>query len=325
MAPLFPTADRIARFRADFEALAGSGENLLALAVSGGPDSLALLLLAMAALPGHVRAATVDHGLRPESAAEALMVRGVCERLGCPHSTLRINVLRTGEGLQAEARAARYRALAEWAKAEGIARLATAHHLDDQAETLLMRLRRGSGVAGLAGIRPSRCEGGIELLRPLLGWSKAELVAIVEEAGLVPADDPSNRDLRFDRTAARRLLEEGGFLAPAALARTAAALREAEEALAWTAERLWAERAVPQPAALIVDPAGLPAELKRRLLARALAELAPDALPRGEEISRLLAAIDRGEVATLAGVKCSTNEAGWRFEPAPPRRPITPA
>ena len=145
MPPLAPAPQFVARFRSDLEALAGSQPERLGLAVSGGPDSLALLLLAAAALPGRIAVATVDHGLRPESGLEALHVENICDRLGCPHRILSAEMAGGRDGLQAEAREARYSALAGWAAAEGIAQLATAHHADDQAETLLMRLQRGSG------------------------------------------------------------------------------------------------------------------------------------------------------------------------------------
>ncbi|MEO7247763.1 MAG: tRNA lysidine(34) synthetase TilS, partial [Novosphingobium sp.] len=162
--------------------------------MSGGPDSLALLLLAHELMPDRIAAATVDHGLRAESAAEADMVAQVCANMGVPHEILRVAV--AGGNVQAEARAARYAALAEWLDRKELAALVTAHHADDQAETLIMRLNRGSGVAGLAGTRAvGRVPGSGEktmqaLLRPLLGWRKAELAGIVGTAGLVAAQDP---------------------------------------------------------------------------------------------------------------------------------------
>jgi tRNA(Ile)-lysidine synthase len=194
-----PPPDLVSRFRLDLEAVAGAEPGRLALAVSGGPDSLALLLLAHAALPEQVEAATVDHGLRKESAVEALHVEDICGRLGCPHNILEVTVPDGPAGLQGEARAARYAALAAWAERRSLTHLATAHHADDQAETILMRLQRGSGVAGLSGIRPLRRDGSLTILRPLLSWSKSELVHIVGDAAIEPVDDPSNRDSRFDR------------------------------------------------------------------------------------------------------------------------------
>ena len=149
--------------------------------------------MAQAALPGQIAAATVDHGLRAESAGEAAMVAEFCGELGVPHATLAVTL--APGNLQAEARAARYAALAGWMAEQGLSALATAHHADDQAETLLLRLGRGSGVAGLAGVRASGTVPGtnLALLRPLLGWRRAELAAVVAAAGMTAVQDPSNR------------------------------------------------------------------------------------------------------------------------------------
>ncbi|HYD11365.1 MAG TPA: tRNA lysidine(34) synthetase TilS [Allosphingosinicella sp.] len=309
--------ERTARFRADLAALAGPAPAAFGVAVSGGPDSLALLLLAEAAFPGRIEAATVDHGLRPESAAEAALVAEICAARAIPHATL------TGppvEGnVQAGARALRYELLGGWARERGLGFVLTAHHRDDQAETLLMRLQRGAGLAGLAGIRPRAEIGGLTVFRPLLGWSRAELAAIVAGAGLVPVEDPSNRDERYDRARLRRQLGGADWLDAAALARSAAALEEAEEALDWTVGQLIAERVEPVLDGLSFDAAGLPPELRRRALLRLLALLVPADPPRGEAVTRLLAALDAGEVATLAGVRCQGGPV-WQLAPAPPRR-----
>lgn len=319
MAPLSLHPDQVDRFRRDLEAVAGALPDRLGVAVSGGPDSLALLLLAHFALPGRVEAATADHGLRPESAGEARTVADLCGCLGIPHATLAVTVPDSPAGLQAAAREARYEALEAWAAPRALPSIATAHHADDQAETLLMRLQRGAGLSGLAGIRPARPLGAIRLLRPLLGWTKAELVALAAAAGLTPADDPSNRDPRFDRARVRAFLAASPELDPAAIARSAAALGEAEQALAWAADRLWQERAATEAGTLTLDPRDLPPELQRRLLARALAGFTLAPPPRGDALTRLLAALARGETATLAGVKCTGGPA-WTFAPAPPRR-----
>jgi tRNA(Ile)-lysidine synthase len=309
--------ERTQRFRADLGALAGPSPGRFGLAVSGGPDSLALLLLAEAAFPGAFEAATVDHGLRPEAAAEASFVHDICTARGIPHTTL------TGppiEGnVQAGARALRYRLLGAWARDRGLAFILTAHQQDDQAETLLMRLQRGAGLAGLAGIRPRAEIEGLIVLRPLLGWRRIELAAIVADAGVVPVEDPGNVDDRYDRARLRKRLADTDWLDAPALARSAAALGEAEAALDWTAEQLIAERTEATRDGLSLDAAGLPAELLRRILVRLLALLVPAAPPRGEEVGRLLAALEAGETATLAGVKC-TGGPVWRLSPAPPRR-----
>lgn len=315
--------DLVARFRRDLEAVAGGAPEPFALAVSGGPDSLALLLLAHAALPGRVSVATVDHGLRSGSAAEAQAVARLCEEIEVPHAILRARVEAAGEGLQAAAREARYSALAAWMDDRGLSLLLTAHHSDDQAETLLMRLNRGSGVAGLAGVRAAGAMPGsggrLRVARPLLGWRRSELDSIVAAAGVEPARDPSNADERFDRARLRRRLAEAPCLDPAALARSAALLAEAEAALDWTAATLLEARAEAKGKVVTLRPEGLPSELVRRLVLRCLDRLAPGSRPRGEALAGFIARLEAGGAATLCGVKGQGGDT-WRFEPAPPRR-----
>jgi tRNA(Ile)-lysidine synthase len=309
--------EQVELFRRDLRALAGSAPASFGVAVSGGPDSLALLLLAEAAFPGQVEAATVDHRLRPESAAEAASVHDLCIGRGIAHATLTGPTIHGN--LQAGARALRYRVLAAWARERGLAFLLTAHHQDDQAETLLMRLQRGAGLAGLAGIRPRAGIEGVEVLRPLLGWRRVALAGIVAETGLTPVEDPSNQDDRFDRARLRRRLADTDWLDAPSLARSAGALLEAEAALDWTVEQLIAERTEGGANGLTFNASELPPELRRRALLRLLALLVPADPPRGEAVQRLLAALDAGETATLAGVKCEGG-AIWRLSPAPPRR-----
>ena len=318
-----PVQDLISRFRIDLEAVAGAEPGQMGIAVSGGPDSLALLLLAQAAFPGRIAAATVDHGLRPESGAEAEAVARLCRDIEVPHRILAARVEAAGEGLQAAARAARYVALAGWMEKEGLSLLLTAHHADDQAETLLMRLNRGSGVAGLAGVRAAGdvpgSGGRLRLCRPLLGWRRSELQAMVEAAAVEAVRDPSNEDERFDRARLRRRLAEAPWLDPGALTRSAALLAEAEAALEWTAGPLFAARAESADGAVLLRPNGLPGELLRRLVLRCLRQIAPEARPRGEALAAFIARLERGEAATLCEVKGTGGET-WRFEPAPPRR-----
>lgn len=328
MRSLEPPREQLDRFRAAVECLAGAPERL-GLAVSGGADSLALLLLAAAAFPGRVEAATVDHGLRLESTLEALHVEDICERAGCPHTILSVSVPDGAAGLQAEARTARYTALAGWAEARGIGHLATAHHLDDQAETLLMRLQRGSGLAGLSAIRPVRQQGDLLIVRPLLSWTKAELVHLVSRAGIEPVEDPSNQDLRFDRTAIRRFLSANPQFSPQRLARTAAAAREADEALDWAADQLAEDRITSAGGEWRIDPAGLPRELKRRLLVRAIvfireAHAIEPPWSGSEDVEGLLSALESDGAATLAGIMARGGLC-WHLRPAPPRRPTRSA
>ncbi|MEY2883493.1 MAG: tRNA lysidine(34) synthetase TilS [Pseudomonadota bacterium] len=292
----------------------------LAVAVSGGPDSMALLWLAQQAWPERVTALTVDHGLRSESAAEAAMVARVCADAGIPHTTLAWDGPKPAQGVPAAARHARYALMADRCAAQGVPLLLTAHHADDQAETLLMRLARGSGSAGLAGIRAARpLTDDVTLLRPLLAVRRAELAAVLAASGWPSVDDPSNRDPHYTRTHARALLAAADWLDVPAAAAAAAHLAEVEAALAWTADRAWAGRADCTSTAILLDVAGLPPELARRLIRRALAALAPENTPRGPEIARLQALLAAGGRATLAGIKIESGPV-WRFRLAPPRR-----
>ena len=315
-----PSPEQTERFRRDLEAVAGARPERLGIAVSGGPDSLAMLLLANSAFPGGVEAATVDHRLRPESAGEARFVASLCAELGVPHAVL-TGAPAAGAGPQAQARALRYRLLGEWAEGRGIDAVATAHHMDDQAETVLMRLARGAGTAGLAAVRARRADGAMTVLRPLLGWRREELSAIVREAGIEPVDDPSNRSGAYDRTRFRALLAGNDILPPPRLAASAAHLAEAEEALAWAADREWAARAAREGDAVTLDPTGLPPELLRRLAARAIDEVRGDRDWRRDGLSSALGQLLGGGRVTLAGVQLSGG-ARWRFEPEPPRRTV---
>jgi tRNA(Ile)-lysidine synthase len=301
-----------------------------AVAVSGGPDSLALLILAHSAFGERVRVLTVDHSLRADSADEAVAVADYAASLGVPHVTLPWTGPKPTANLQAAARDARYALMADWCAANGVAWLATAHHRDDAAETLLLRLARGSGVGGLGGIRLRRDLGhGVTLIRPLLGASKVDLAAIAAAAGWTVADDPSNRADRFDRTRARRTLAATPWLDPARLAASAAHLADAEAALNWTARQVWAAQAVVTADSVVVyATANLPHEVARRLLVRAVLTLAPSAVPRGSAVERVLLALASGWPATLAGVSIvlygESTTPGWLFRLAPPRRKTAP-
>ena len=314
-----PSPDQIDRFRRDLEALTGAPPERLAVAVSGGPDSLALLLLAQAALSRRVEAATVDHGLRAGNAAEARFVAGLCAGIGVPHAILTAEAPVAGASMQAQARALRYRLLGDWAARIGALWLATGHHIDDQAETVLMRLARGSGLAGLAGVRARREEPPVTIVRPLLGWRKAELAALVAEAGIAAVDDPSNRSEAHDRTRFRALLGANQILPAPRLAAAAAHLAEAEEALEWAAEREWRIRARREGEAVLLEPSALPPEIVRRLAARAIDEVRGDGAWRRDRLADAIAAVAAGRRATLAGVLIGPGPT-WRFEPAPARR-----
>ena len=295
-------------------ALIGETPGRFAVAVSGGPDSLALLLLAHAAYGAKIVALTVDHGLRRGSADEAAMVAGVCGARGIAHATLVWQGDKPTANMQAAAREARYALMTDYCAAHDIAWLATAHHADDQAETLLLRLARGSGMGGLSGIRARRALGnGVMLLRPLLGERRATLRALVEAAGLEPVDDPANRLTAYDRTAARALLAANAWLDASRLAAAAGHLADAEAALAWAADLAWDSRVEATAAEILIDAAGLPGELRRRLVVRALAHFG--VAPRGPGVDRLIFRLTAGESATLGGVQGRGGDK-WTFRRA---------
>lgn len=317
-----PAADEalLKRFADELDRLwpeGGRPESRLGLAVSGGPDSLAMLLLADAAIPGRFEVATVDHGLRPESAAECAMVAAVCAARGIACATLPVRV--ADGNLQAAAREARYAALTGWASSRGLTAVATAHHADDQAETLLMRLNRGSGVAGLAGVRERSwlAHSEIALVRPLLAFRRAELAEVVAASGLAPVRDPSNTDDRFDRARIRKAIAESDWLDPLALAASAANLAAADEALEWAAGREWNER-VAGSGDRIRYRRLAPKAVAMRVIARIIADFGGKA--RGQDLARLLARLEAGDGGNLGGVLARAEEGEWVFEAEPSRR-----
>jgi tRNA(Ile)-lysidine synthase len=320
-----PEQPDVERFRNDLDRLVRP-DVPIGLAVSGGPDSLALLLLASAARPGGIEAATVDHALRKESRAEAEMVSGLCESLGVSHTILTAEWNKTPEtAIQERARAARYGLLGAWASERGLRALVTAHHLDDQAETLFMRLARGAGITGLAGmlqIAPTP-GGAVPLVRPLLGWRRSELEQVCTLAGLDPAADPSNEDERFERVRMRRALAGADWLDPRAIALSAANLAQADAALRWSTSQVWNRHVDEQPNAISLQPDGIPREIRRRLIRRAVLKLAREGGGmeiRGRELDRLLQVLASGGKATLRGVLCAGGGGVWRFSPAPGRQ-----
>ncbi len=209
--------------------LAGIDPASLAVAVSGGGDSMALLHL-LAARDTGIRAVTVDHGLRAESAAEAAMVAEVCAGLGIEHTTLCWHDHEHGGNLQARARAARLRLMSGWAAGAGVRHIALAHTQDDQAETVLLRLMRGSGVDGLSGMAAMRRDGAVTWLRPLLGVRRAALRDYLRARAVGWVEDPSNRDRHYARVRVREAIGELG-LDVARLSATADHMRAARMVL----------------------------------------------------------------------------------------------
>jgi len=204
-------AEEFAAWMAACVSEGGEGLTSIAVAVSGGADSMALCLLAdeWASLRNiKLHALSVDHGLRRESAAEAAQVGQWLGQRGIAH-----HILQWREGqerdsaVQARARAARYRLMADWSKAHATRHLLVAHHMEDQAETVLMRLSKGSGLMGLAGMAPSHETEGVTVLRPLLKTSKARLRVTLQTVGQDWIEDPSNRNPVFERVRTRGVLD----------------------------------------------------------------------------------------------------------------------
>jgi tRNA(Ile)-lysidine synthase len=325
----------------------------LLLAVSGGPDSIALMVLAArwrAALKRgpQLVAVTIDHRLRAESAREARAVKQLAGRLRIRHRTMRWTGDKPATGLQEAARAARYRLLAVAARAARAGHILTAHTLDDQAETVLLRMARGSGLTGLAAMaresiligqtRASlRRAAPLLLVRPLLDLPKARLLATLD-AGLVSfCDDPSNRDPRFTRARLRELMPvlAGEGLDAKRLALLARRLRRAEATIEFAVGV--AAVAVSDAAWTYGDPIlldaekfnRLPAEVALRVLGRAIVHSAgelPLRLGRLEVLYDMLAQADRAPPRhnrlrrTLAGALITLAGGRLTIERAPPRQ-----
>ncbi len=304
--------------RAVAAALAPFAGRPVGLAVSGGSDSVALLHLAAAVGVAPLAVVTVDHGLRPEARAEAEAVGRAAAALGLPHD-VRSWEHRAGGNLQDSARRARMTLIADWAAAKGIAAVALGHTLDDQAETLLMRLARGSGVDGLAGMAARREALGVTWLRPLLGERRAALRAWLAARGIGWVEDPSNDDTRFERVKARRAL---AVLAPlgidaARLAETAARLGAARAALGRIAADV-ARAAITVEAGDVVVAGGVweaaSGETRHRLLAHAIRWIGRgDYPPRRAGLDRVEAALASGRASTCAGTRVAPTDAGFRI------------
>ena len=287
----------------------------IAVAVSGGADSLALALLLhewAQPLGGHVTALTVDHGLRPEAAAEARFVARTLKPHGLAQHTLRRRGAKPEANISAVLRRARYDLLSRCCARRGLLHLALGHHLDDQAETFLLRLGRGSGVDGLAAMSPIVELPALRLLRPLLGLPKARLEATLRARGLSWVEDPTNRDPAQARARMRQLMPgfAGEGLTAARLAATARHLGRARAALEFELARVLARAVILDPAGFAwIDPAPLaaaPVELGQRLLARVLttvggAEYGPRREPLERLHSRISAGLSAG--ATLGGCR----------------------
>jgi tRNA(Ile)-lysidine synthase len=291
------------------------GVPAIILAVSGGPDSIALMWLAARwrrtlGRGPRLIAVTVDHGLRPEAAREARDVKRLARTLDLPHRTMRWTGAKPKTGLPAAARSARYRLLAQAARANGATHILTAHTRDDQAETLLMRLVRGSGIAGLAAMARQSERDGVLLARPFLQVAKSQLMATLDKAKIGFAEDPTNHDTNFTRPRIRAVMP----------------------VLAEGAERYVAlsDREAPHPGFDAKAFAAMPEEIRLRLLLRAIDRIGHEGPAELGKVEALLAALDRAGATkttgrpslkqTLAGALVSLTGDRICITPAPRRR-----
>jgi tRNA(Ile)-lysidine synthase len=310
----------------------------LVIAVSGGPDSTALLWLVARWRKSLQRgptllAVTVDHGLRAESRAEAEAVKRFAKQRGVAHRIMRWSGPKPPAGLQQAARNARYRLLAEAATKIGADHIVTGHTSDDQAETLLLRMGRGSGLTGLSGmtlLAPLPGDRRLLLARPLLDIPKARLIATLEQAGLSFAEDSSNRDPRFTRARLRALmpaLAAEGLNAPR-LSQLARRMQRADAALESATDAAWTELARGEAGGIAFERGfnDLPAELQLRLLDRAIAISGDEGPVELGKLERLHVALAGSAGAgprlrrTLAGAVITRAGGTWLVQRAPPRR-----
>lgn len=290
----------------------------LAVAVSGGGDSVALLhLLAeyCASRDVQLYAITVDHGLRASSAEEAQQVAKLAKSLSIPHETLRWADWDGSGNLQDQARRARYRMMTDWAQSKGISLLALGHTADDQAETVLMRLARSSGVDGLAAMQARRLENGVTLIRPLLGISRAELRDYLVQNNLSWSEDPSNFDTQYDRIKIRQamdVLAPLGITTPV-LTRVAEQMGQAREALDWYSFLTAREIVRVDDGDIVIDLRRfrtLPNEIARRLLVRSVMWVSgAEYKPRRSAIEDLIKAARVRQPSTLGGCIVSIHQA----------------
>ncbi len=312
-----PVPPAQALLRAAHQILSDAGSSL-GLAVSGGGDSMAMLhVMAEVAPKGVLRVVTVDHGLRPEAAQEVRFVSEVCRELNLPHDGLIWDHGVIAGNVMDQARRARLALIANWARERGVVHVALAHTATDQAETFLMGLARQAGLDGLSGMRASFCHDGVVFLRPLLAQSRGALRAYLTQKGATWVEDPTNEDLDYTRTKARKILK---YLAPigiseAGLAKTVGHLAKAQAALRHATAEAAASALTESAGALIghrTSFVALGPELGRRVLIAAVMWLSgADYAPRAAMTERLLAAVSEGRDATLWGCRVKTTGEGF--------------
>jgi tRNA(Ile)-lysidine synthase len=277
--------------------------------------------------PPRLTVLTVDHGLRPDSGVEARWVVEQAQQAGFAAWVLEWRGDKPVTGVQARARDARYELMMRWCREHGATALVTAHSLDDQAETFLMRLARGSGVDGLAGMRAVR-EDAVAILRPLLGVTRARLRSTLVSAGHSWIEDASNMDTRFERVRWRKTLEvlEQEGLAATKIALSASRLERARQALEYAASRLEAQAVAHEgkhATFRLGEVQGEPEELIVRLLQRLIMRYGEQGVtPQLSALERLSAWITAGDGGgrTLAGCRITRRKDAVRVGREPPRR-----
>lgn len=308
----------------------------IAVAVSGGADSMALVLLAQAWTQAHnvdLYTLTVDHGLRKASVSEARQVGVWMAELGVPHHILTWTDGRARTGaVQARAREARYRLMRGWCLNHGVGHLLTAHHREDQAETVLMRLRKGSGLLGLAAMRPVRDLGGARLVRPLLDVPKARLMATLAAHGQDWIEDPSNQNPAFERVRTRELLThlEGEGVSAERLAGAAKACAQVRQILEHATTEILSEIACPIPQGGVALDLGAfllaPEQVRELALARSLQTVGCKAYPPPQtKLRRLLSWLGcrstrSGPARTLGGCEVRLKAECIHILPEAPRK-----
>ncbi len=309
------------------------------LAVSGGPDSMALMILAREWTKSRSRkgpklsVATVDHGLRKEAHDEAALVASLAKSLRIPHTTLVWHGPKPKTGLQEQARAARYDLLIAHARAIKADAIALAHHRDDQAETVLMRLASGSGLSGLAGMKRVSQRDGIFILRPFLGLSAAQLRAIVDTRDVAYVDDPSNKNTKFTRVRlrqARTILDAEG-LTDQRLQTFSERMARADDALCFMANRVERLYEMPSETGQIFSPGlfGEPSEIILRVLQTSILKIGTGGEPMLYRLESRFLELYRAHSAgkalklTIGGAILSLLADGrLKILPEPPRRKV---
>jgi len=295
-------------------------------AVSGGPDSMCLAVLAHDHAARHGlshRSVIIDHGIRPDSAAEAARVRARLHALGIAAEVLSVAGQAPATGIQEWARDVRYRLLLEQARREQAA-LLLGHHQDDQAETVAMRLRRGSGLAGLAGMRALRFREGVPVLRPMLGLRAKAVLEYAAARGLEFETDPSNRNRRFERVRTRQWLSKSEPCVHRDICRLSETAGRIDDALLAALAR---HRLLPSPQAaghawLAAAAIQLPGDVSARLLGHVITQITAAAHPPTRDaLARLVGRLRMARPSTLGGARFTAHEDGWLVTAEEGRRP----